>query len=591
MKPVYPWSAVIGQSALKHALLLCAIDPGLGGVLVQGPRGVAKTTLARALAELVSGAFVELPLGATEERVTGTLDLGAALREGRVQFLPGLLAKAHDGVLYVDEINLLPDPLVDLLLDAAATGTNTVERDGVSHVHAARFVLVGTMNPEEGELRPQLIDRFGLSVVAQGEIRPPERAAIVTHRLAFDRNPAAFVASFAAEQQALVERCRRARARAEQIPLDGPGLERVTQVCHAARVEGVRADLAMLRAARAHAAWYERLQISSEDVDAVAELALAHRRRAEPPRPGPGPQSGAPSTSSGASSPSSAGDGSRGGSSASDGDAHGESAPNGAEGSRGALLPIPVRAGAAPKLPSRLVRARGRCPSTRRYGAPSFAANRGSRAPGSAAEGAVDWFQTLAHLARRTPGGRAEPLSYRAGISRRDLRYRARHAAPEQLWIVALDCSSSMLRGGALVAAKGVAHALENSARRAGAQMALIAFRGPSARTELAGGAGRRIFADVMSRLGGGGGTPLRAAIQEALAVCARRAYRSSTVAKRLLVLTDGRTRESMADLAVSRPDLELFVIDCERAQVRLGRARTIATSIGATYLHVDTLT
>ena len=157
MMPVYPWSAVVGQAALKQALVLCAIDPAIGGVLVQGPRGVAKTTLARALSELVSGTFVELPLGATEERITGSLDLDAALGEQRVQFAPGLLSRAHQGVLYVDEVNLLPDATVDLLLDAAATGRNVVERDGVSQIHAARFVLIGTMNPEEGELRPQLL--------------------------------------------------------------------------------------------------------------------------------------------------------------------------------------------------------------------------------------------------------------------------------------------------------------------------------------------------------------------------------------------------------------------------------------------------
>jgi magnesium chelatase subunit D len=577
VSPVYPFSAVIGQDALKHALLLCAIDPALGGVLVKGPRGVAKTTLARALAELVPGRFVELPLGATEERVTGTLDLNAALRDGRVQFSPGLLAKAHDGVLYVDEINLLPDPLVDLLLDAAATGRNTVERDGVSHAHDARFVLVGTMNPEEGELRPQLIDRFGLAVNAEGEIRPPERAAIVTHRLAFDRDPASFVASFAPQQQALVDRCRQSRERAQRIPLVGPGLERVTEICHAARVEGVRADLAMLRAARANAAWHERPQITSEDVDAVAELALAHRRRGDPPS-GSGSQGAPTGQRGGPSAGGSSGEGAGGGSSADD--------AIGVEGQRGALPPVPVRAATAPKLPFWLGMARGRQRSSRRYGAPLVAADGGARVPGAGARGAVDWFQTLVHFPPRSLVDMIAPHRLR----REDLRYRARHAAPEQLWIVALDCSSSMLRGGALAAAKGVAHALETSARRAGAQMALIPFRGPSAHTELTTAAGRRAFGDALSRLSGGGGTPLRAAMLEALALCSRRAFRSPAIAKRLLLLTDGRTREPIDDVRVARPDLELFVVDCERGPIRLGRARAIATSIGGRYLHVDAL-
>src|SRR4051794_5507457 len=217
----FPWSAVVGQDALKHALILCAIDPAIGGVLVHGPRGVAKTTLTRALAELVPGAFIELPLGATEERVTGTLNLERALQDGRVELEPGLLARAHDGVLYVDEVNLLPDGLVDLLLDAAATGRNVVERDGVSHTHAARFVLVGSMNPEEGELRPQLIDRFGLSASAVGAIPPAERAEIVLRRLEFDRDPERFRAAYTLKQTELIERCRRARERAGAISLAG----------------------------------------------------------------------------------------------------------------------------------------------------------------------------------------------------------------------------------------------------------------------------------------------------------------------------------------------------------------------------------
>jgi magnesium chelatase subunit I len=282
---IYPWSAVVGQESLKRALLLCAIDPSIGGVLVQGPRGVAKTTLARALGELMLGRFVELPLGATEERVTGTLDLNTVLRDGRVEFSPGLLARAHQGVLYVDEVNLLPDPLVDLLLDAAATGHNAVERDGISHAHAARFVLVGTMNPEEGELRPQLTDRFGLSVSAEHDIRPYERAEIVTRRLEFERDPAGFLALYADAQAQLLARCQAARERTATIALAGTGLELVAERCYGAHVEGVRADLAMLRAARAHAAWHERAAISAEDVDAVAELALAHRRRSRAAHP------------------------------------------------------------------------------------------------------------------------------------------------------------------------------------------------------------------------------------------------------------------------------------------------------------------
>ena len=285
--PHFPLSAVVGADDLKLALCLSAIDPKIGGVLIEGPRGMAKSTLARGLADLLaSGQFVTLPLGATEERLVGTLDLDAALGEGRAQFSPGVLAKADGGVLYVDEVNLLPDHLVDLLLDVAASGTNLIERDGISHRHPARFVLIGTMNPEEGELRPQLLDRFGLNVALSGHTAPLERGQIIRRRLDFDSDPQAFCAQWAPEQQALRLRCEQARAVLADIPLDDQALAWITERCFAAGVDGLRADLVWLRAARAHAAWRGALAISEEDIEAVAEFALRHRRR-EPSAPAP----------------------------------------------------------------------------------------------------------------------------------------------------------------------------------------------------------------------------------------------------------------------------------------------------------------
>ncbi|WP_085639079.1 MULTISPECIES: ATP-binding protein [unclassified Pseudomonas] len=286
----FPLSAVVGADDLKLALCLTAIDPKIGGVLIEGPRGMAKSTLARGLADLLNGGqFVTLPLGATEERLVGTLDLDAALGEGRAQFSPGVLAKADGGVLYVDEVNLLPDHLVDLLLDVAASGTNLIERDGISHRHSAKFVLIGTMNPEEGELRPQLLDRFGLNVALGGHTAPAERGQIIRRRLDFDSDPEGFCAQWEGEQQALRERCRSARDSLADIPLDDDALAQITERCFAAGVDGLRADLVWLRAARAHAAWRGAGAIEGQDIDAVAEFALRHRRRVQPSPPAQAP--------------------------------------------------------------------------------------------------------------------------------------------------------------------------------------------------------------------------------------------------------------------------------------------------------------
>lgn len=287
----FPLAAVVAADDLKLALCLAAIDPAIGGVLIEGPRGMAKSTLARGLADLLaSGSFVTLPLGASEERIVGTLDLDAALGEGRVQFSPGLLAKANGGVLYVDEVNLLPDHLVDLLLDAAASGVNHIERDGISHRHAARFVLIGTMNAEEGELRPQLLDRFGLNLALGAQPQPAQRAEIVRRRLAFDADPQAFLEHWQAQQDQLRECCQSARVRLAAIALDDAALEQISQRCFAAAVDGLRADLVWLRAARAHAAWRGAAHIEAVDIDAVEAFVLRHRRRQNPPPAAQPPQ-------------------------------------------------------------------------------------------------------------------------------------------------------------------------------------------------------------------------------------------------------------------------------------------------------------
>jgi len=315
-----PFAAVVGQDDARLALLLGAVDPGIGGVLLSGEKGTAKTTLVRGLATLLPGVtvvakcrfscdpvapdpgcpdgphppgaaaeyrparLVELPLGATEDRVTGSLDVprvlgGAPTAEA---FLPGLLAQAHRGVLYVDEINLLPDHLVDVLLDAAATGVTTVEREGVSLRHASSFLLVGTMNPEEGELRPQLQDRFGLCVPVVASADPRERADAVRARLRHELRPAATAASYEAESQKLTSSIAAARSRLGDVVLPDGELMRITTACASLSVDGLRGDLVTARTALAHAAFRGATEVSHQDVREAARLALPHRLRRGP---------------------------------------------------------------------------------------------------------------------------------------------------------------------------------------------------------------------------------------------------------------------------------------------------------------------
>ncbi|MCF3965132.1 ATP-binding protein, partial [Streptomyces fuscigenes] len=317
MSTPYPFTAVVGMDDLRLALLLNAVSPAVGGVLVRGEKGTAKSTAVRALSVLlpelsvIAGCrfscdpaapdlqcpdgphgnepavhrparMVELPVGASEDRLVGALDIERALAEGVKAFEPGLLAEAHRGVLYVDEVNLLHDHLVDLLLDAAAMGASYVEREGVSVRHAARFLLVGTMNPEEGELRPQLLDRFGLTVEVAASREPDQRVEVVRRRLAYDDDPEGFAARWEGEEGALRKRIAAARELLPRVVLGDGALRRIAATCAAFEVDGMRADIVMARTATALAAWAGRDEVTSDDVRQAALLALPHRRRRNP---------------------------------------------------------------------------------------------------------------------------------------------------------------------------------------------------------------------------------------------------------------------------------------------------------------------
>jgi magnesium chelatase subunit I len=319
MRPVYPFSAIVGQDEMKLALLLVAIDPSIGGVMVFGDRGTGKSTAVRALAGLlpqmkvVSGCrygcdpqgngsrcdecqrralsgptiksilapvpVVDLPLGATEDRVVGALDLERALTTGEKAFEPGLLARAHRGFLYVDEVNLLEDHLVDLLLDAAATGENVVEREGVSVRHPSRFVLVGSGNPEEGELRPQLLDRFGLAVDVKTPDRISQRIEVIKRRDAFDRDPTAFMTHWSKADGKVRRSIEKARGRLEAMVVPDDVLERAAALCATLGTDGLRGELTLLRSSRALSAYEGDDVVTDEHLRRVAALALRHRLR------------------------------------------------------------------------------------------------------------------------------------------------------------------------------------------------------------------------------------------------------------------------------------------------------------------------
>ncbi|MFZ5449754.1 MAG: putative cobaltochelatase [Thermodesulfobacteriota bacterium] len=321
-RPVYPFAALVGQERLKQALILNAVNPLIGGVLIRGEKGTAKSTAARGLAELlppiamVAGCpfhchpelpelmcdacrkrheqgevlprrdrpmpVVDLPLGTTEDRLLGTIDLEKAIKSGEKHFEPGLLASANRGILYVDEVNLLDDHLVDVLLDAAAMGVNVVEREGISFTHPARFILIGTMNPEEGELRPQLLDRFGLCVEVTGLHNLEARMAVVERRLAFEVDPDGFAAGWQGEQDAIRQAILAARERLPQVIFSPDLLRLITAICVDQGVDGHRADIFMLKVAQTLAAYRGRKEVTPEDVREAAALVLPHRLRRKP---------------------------------------------------------------------------------------------------------------------------------------------------------------------------------------------------------------------------------------------------------------------------------------------------------------------
>ncbi|SHF36813.1 putative cobaltochelatase [Streptoalloteichus hindustanus] len=685
----YPFSAVVGHDDLRLALLLTAVHPGIGGVLVRGEKGTAKSTIVRGLAALLPGVavvrrcrfgcdparpdpacpdgphaedaladgdaaaaadaverrparLVELPVGATEDRLVGSLDLERALTEGVRAYQPGLLAAAHRGVLYVDEVNLLHDHLVDLLLDAAAMGRAHVEREGVSVSHAASFLLVGTMNPEEGELRPQLLDRFGLTVHVAASRDVATRTEVIRRRLAYEADPEGFAAGWAEADAELAGRIAAARRALAAVALPDAELRRIASVCSAFEVDGMRADLVVARTAMAHAAWRGADAVSEVDVEVAARLALPHRRRRDPfdepgldeeqlsqalrdarsempetseadtvdgpdedPEPPGGPDDGPDGPDGGPDQPDPGPDG---GGAPEPGQAPEGSAPDSGKGSaepgesgsdngrapadrppavpapafRARLLEVP---GVGEGAPGRRSRARSR---TGRVVRSSTVDGSGLHLVGTLAAAAP-------HQAAR--GRRGSGLVLRPA----DLRLAVREGREGNLVLFAVDASGSMAARQRMSAVSGAVLSLLRDAYQRRDKVGLVTFRGRSAEVALPPTPSVDAAVARLRHLRTGGRTPLADGLLTARKVLTIERLRDPRRRPLLVLVTDGRATvpvaggDPVADATragalLAADGVAAVVVDCENGHVRLGMPDRLAAALGAPCVRLEQL-
>ncbi|MGW6782734.1 putative cobaltochelatase [Streptomyces sp. NPDC054987] len=677
MSTPYPFTAVVGQTDLRLALLLNAVSPAVGGVLVRGEKGTAKSTAVRALSallpqvEVVPGCrfscapaapdpdcpdgphgagpggarparMVELPVGASEDRLVGALDIERALAEGVKAFEPGLLADAHRGILYVDEVNLLHDHLIDLLLDAAAMGASYVEREGVSVRHAARFLLVGTMNPEEGELRPQLLDRFGLTVEVAASREPAQRVEVVRRRLAYEDDPAGFAARWSGDESEVRARVVAARALLPQVRLGDTALLQIAATCAGFEVDGMRADIVMARTATALAAWAGRTAVLKEDVRQAALLALPHRRRRNPfdapgldedkldeildrfpdeepeddPEPDPEPDPG----------PGPGPEGPEGGPDGGGPDGGGGVPPQGS-GPQDAQPPAepaeaPAHSPEAPRQPSaqepggpeQAAVGAGEPFRTRMLSVPGLgegAAGRRSRA--RTAHGRTTGAQrprgqlTKLHLAATVhaaaPHQKARGRAGRGLVIRKDdLRQATREGREGNLVLFVVDASGSMAARQRMSAVKGAVLSLLLDAYQRRDKVGLVTFRGAAAELALPPTSSVDAAAARLEKLPTGGRTPLGSGLLKAHEVLRIERLRDPSRRPLLVVVTDGRAtsagavggdpRELTARSArlLASEGVASVVVDCESGPVRLGLAGVLAADLGGPAVTLDGL-
>jgi magnesium chelatase subunit D len=655
----FPLAALVGQEQLKSALLLCAVNPGIGGVLIRGEKGSAKSTAARGLAavmapvervvgctyncapgepaaccEVCNGAvcsvettpvpFVNLPLGASEDRVLGSLDFERALKDGRKAFQPGLLASAHRGILYIDEVNLLPDHLVDVLLDVAAMGVNRVQREGLSVQHAARIALVGTMNQEEGELRPQLLDRFGMMVEVRAPQDPRLRTEIVKRRLAWEADPEGFNRAWSGQQAALGQQVLRAQELLPKVAIAEGLLLLISELCCSQGVASLRADLVMNKASRALAALRGSNRVEPSDLAQAAMLVLPHRRRTKPfEQPGLDEQQlerfmeeAAASAADKAANPdggNAAGRGSEGGREnpanqgrdSTDQDRAGDEQSS--SGQAGDKIFAASVSGPPPRIELKSS-AIAHGVVGRRSAAAQSHRGREMRAVPDERPTDLAVTATLHHSLLRTGGLSSEG---RLEVTRADLHQKIKAGRQGSLILFVVDASGSMAALQRMEAVKGTVLALLRDAYQRRDAVGVIAFRGTEAKLLLPPTRSVDAAERQLRELPTGGRTPLAHALHLAGEVLTRESAVSRTEPL-LIVLSDGRAnvglegrtaagkRESNAPPrdpwqqslecahALAKMGFAALVLDTEVGFVRLGRAQELAAALGAQCLALD---
>lgn len=608
-RPLFPFCAIVGQSQLRLALTLIAIQPTLGGVLIRGEKGTAKSTVVRSLAALLPrGEIRTLALNATEDRLLGGLDLEATLSSGSPVFQPGLLSSCDQGICYIDEVNLLAIHLVNIVLDAAASGVVIVEREGFSTVQATDFSLVGTMNPEEGGLDTQLLDRFGMCVDVSAEQELENLVEILSRRMAYDRSPSDFVASYAEAEAELAARLARTRSAVGQVEIPAAIRNHIAQLAAQANVSGHRTDLAMSAAAAAHAAWMDHQAVSIEDVEAVAELALVHRRRdvTEPPSDGPPPQTLQQNSD----------------------DSQRSREPNQHEPSDPSA--IDEQPPAAPEDGSEMVAEIGETFAVRRL---AGAKDRVARAGGGRRQLTLS-SDARGHQVSSRPTSQPFDLALDATLraaapyqrSRRaiaassgddranlailvdpnDWRRKVRVRRTGSYVVLVVDASGSMGARNRMVASKGAVLSLLLDAYVKRDQVALISFRSRGAEvlvppTSSVGLAQRRL-----RELAVGGRTPLASGLAEARALVTPLLMKEPQARPLVIVVTDGRANVGLSGepsreagreaIAVARkasddPRIGWVVVDTEPSGVMArGNGAELAEALGASRFTIDDL-